>query len=289
MGDLPFVACLPLKTSGLHYGENIERTRLMLDSFELFLDLPEKLPVFAICLPGEIAAARSAFGRYSRTELVFLAEEEVVPGIGAHRAIGWYKQQALKLAFAACGPAPFCLTLDPDVLLCRRLRVTDLVDGGRCFTSWMSKAEHPHWWAASAGLLGVTLVASRPGLNVTPQMLSRDVAQSLGVRLAARLGAVDPWLALLGVDKTWTEYTLYALHAEASGLLERMHRSDLPDGRRLLGRSVWKPENFQNYSLTDIHRDPAGAFFTVCASHAQVSASTLREMFDQLAEGLTTV
>jgi hypothetical protein len=288
MSALPVAACLPLKTSGLHYGENIERMRLMLDSFELFLDFPERLPVFAICVASEMAAARDAFGRYRKIELVFVPEEEVVPGIGAHRAIGWYKQQALKLAFAQAGPAPFCLTLDPDILLCRRLRVTDLVADGRCFTSWMSKAEHPHWWAASADILGVGVDPSRPGLNVTPQMLAREVAHGLGTHLALRLGAGDPWLALLDVAKSWTEYTLYALYAESSGLLERYHRPDLPGGRRLLGRSVWKPENFSNYSLVDIHRDAAGAFFTVCASHTNVSAGTLRGMFGDLAGSLVT-
>jgi hypothetical protein len=282
VSGLPFAAVLPLKISGGHYGENIERMRLMLDSFELFLNLPEKLPIHAICVAGEIAAARAAFGGYAKTELVFVPEDELVPGIAAHGAIGWYKQQALKLAFAAAGPAPFCLTLDPDIMLCRRLTVADLVADGRCFTSWMSKAEHPHWWAASSDLLGVRLDLTRPGLNVTPQMLSRDVAFSLQGALSARLGASDPWLALLDVSARWTEYTLYALHAEASGLLERWHRPDLPGGRRLLGRSVWKPENFSNYSLVDIHADAEGAFFTVCASHTNVSAATLRGMFDEL-------
>jgi len=286
---LPVAAVVPLKISGGHYTENIERLRLMLDSFELFLDLPEKLPVFVVCLAAEIAAARVAFDRYGRTELVFVPEDEVVPGIGAHRAIGWYKQQVLKLAFAQAGPVPFCLTLDPDILLCRRLRLTDLVADGRCFTSWMSKAEHPHWWTASAGVLGVTADTTRPGLNVTPQMLARDVAHSLGEALAARLGTSEPWLALLDVRARWTEYTLYALHAEASGLLDRYHRDDLPGGRRLLGRSVWKPENFSNYSLREIHADAAGAFFTVCASHTNVSAATLRAMFDELVGSLATV
>jgi hypothetical protein len=279
---LPFAAALPLKISGGHYTENIERLRLLLDSFELFLDLPEKLTVFAICVASEMEAARSSLGCHAKTELVFVPEDEVIPGIAAHRAIGWYKQQALKLAFTQAGPAPFCLMLDPDILLCRRLQATDLVADGRCFTSWMSKAEHPHWWAASADILGITADASRPGLNVTPQMLSRDIAHSLGRRLSARLGAADPWLALLDVAKSWTEYTLYALHAEASGLLERHHRADLPGGRRLLGRSVWKPENFSNYSLVDIHADAQGAFFTVCASHTNVSAATLRGMFGEL-------
>jgi hypothetical protein len=282
MTTLPLAAVLPLKISGGHYEENIERTRLMLDSFELFLDFDEKLPIYAICVAGEIAEARAAFGQYEKTELVFVPEEEVVPGIGSHGAIGWYKQQVLKLAFAAAGAAPFCLTLDPDIMLCRRLRVSDLVTDMRCFTSWMSKAEHPHWWTASADILGVGVDVERSGFNVTPQMLSRDIAASLASTLSTRLCASDPWLALLGVGTRWTEYTLYSLHAEASGLLERYHRSDLPDGRRLLGRSVWKPENFSNYSLVDIHADREGAFFTVCASHTNVSAATLRGMFGDL-------
>ncbi len=279
----PFAAMLPLKIVGSHYGENLDRLRILLDSFERFLDLPAPLHLFVVCVPGEMAAARAGLPQNRTRVLVeFVAEDDIVPGIGAHRAIGWFKQQALKLAFAARCPAPFCLTLDPDVLLCRRLRAGHLVADGRCFTSWMTKAEHPHWWEASAGLLGTLPDPARPGLNVTPNMLSTDVAVRLRAALAARLGAADPWLPLLDTDARWTEYTLYSVFAEASGLLDTYHRTDLPAGRRLLGRSVWTPENIGNYSLAAIHDDPEGAFFTVCASHAGLSATAVRALYDAM-------
>lgn len=280
---LPVVAVLPLKISGSHYDENIERTRLLLDSFDRFLELPEPLAVTAICVPAEMAAVRAALSSPRRSvRLDVISENEVIPGISEHRAIGWYKQQALKLAYSARCPSPFYLTLDPDVLLIRPLRLGDLVNDGRCYTSWMTKAEHPHWWDASASVLDVTADPARRGLNVTPNLLSSDVARALGHALTTRLASDAPWLALLDVDKTWTEYTLYSVFAETSGLLARHHRDDLPQGRRLLGRSVWTPENFENYSLDAIHADPNGAFFTVCASHTGVSAATVREMFETL-------
>ncbi len=274
---LPFVAMLPLKVSGSHYEENLARLALLLDSFATFLDMPEPLPIHLVCVGREMAGIRASLPETAGVSLVFVDEDELIPGIAAHRAIGWYKQQALKLAFAAACPAPFCLTLDPDVLLCRRLAPGHLVRDGKCFTSWMTKAEHPHWWLASSGLLGMTLDTSLRGLNVTPQMLARDIA----ARLACHLG-VDPWLTLLDSDRPWTEYTLYSVFAEQSGLLSQWHRDDLPEGRRLLGRSVWMPENFTNYSLRDIHADPRGAFFTVCASHTMVPASTVRRLFEEM-------
>ena len=153
---------------------------------------------------------------------------------------------------------------------------------GRCYTSWMSKAEHPHWWAASGDSARDEPDPTRPGLNVTPQMLSRGVLCQLGAHLRGRLECDDPWLGLLDVEKRWTEYTLYSVFAEATGLLARHHRDDLPRGRRLLGRSVWTPENFNNYSLAEIHADDAGAFFTVCASHTNVLPATLRGMFTDM-------
>jgi hypothetical protein len=279
---LPLVAMLPLKIARAHYDENIERTRLLLESFERFSRFPSPLPVYAVCLRAELPRVREAFSRYERVTLELLCEEDLVPGIGGHGAIGWFKQQALKLAFSRICPAPFYLTLDPDILLCRALHADDLVRDGRCYTSWMTKAEHPHWWAASAALLGVAVDPTTPGMNVTPQMLSRDVAQALGRLLTALLGGDDPWLALLDVKTRWTEYTLYSIFAEATGRLAEYHRPDLPRGRRLLGRSVWQPSNFENYSLIDIHDDDSGAFFTVCASHTKVPAALLRGMFDAL-------
>jgi hypothetical protein len=283
---LPFAAMLPLKIAGAHYDENIERMRLMLDSFERFLSLDEPLPVTAICVPGELDSARDAFGGYTRVALEFVSEEYLVPGISAHPAIGWYKQQALKLAFGAHTPAPFYLTLDPDIVLCRRLRADDLVRDGGCYTSWMTKAEHPHWWESSSGVLGLAPEPDRPGLNVTPNMLCAYVVRALGRHLAERLDAADPWLALLDQSVRWTEYTLYSVFAEAHGLLDAYHRRDLPQGRRLLGRSVWTRENFENYSLAAIHAADDGAFFTVCASHTLVPAATLRTLYDEMLRGV---
>ncbi|MBV9811957.1 MAG: hypothetical protein JO326_04350 [Acetobacteraceae bacterium] len=279
---LPFVAMLPLKIAGAHYDENLDRLRLLLDSFERFLDLPAPLAVTAVCVPDEIARACAAFDGCRSVALDFVSEETLVPGIGAHRAIGWYKQQALKLAFTAQAQAPFVLALDPDILLCRTLRADDLVRDGRCYTSWMTKAEHPHWWAASSALLGMTPDPARAGLNVTPNMLAADIGCALGRYLAQRLGADNPWLALLDQDVRWTEYTLYSVYAECAGLLDARHRGDLPQGRRLLGRSVWTRENFENYSLAAIHEAADGAFFTVCASHTFVPTATLRGMWQEL-------
>lgn len=274
---LPFVAMLPLKISGSHYEENLARLGLLLDSFATFLDMPEPLAVHLVCVQREMAAVRAALPGTAGVTLTLLDEDDLVPGIAAHGAIGWYKQQALKLAFAAACPAPFCLTLDPDVLLCRRLAPEHLVRDGKCFTSWMTKAEHPHWWRASSDILDMKLDLGARGLNVTPQMLARDIAR----RLAAHLGG-DPWLTLLDSGHSWTEYTLYSIFAEQSGLMGQWHRDDLPDGRHLLGRSVWMPENFAGYSLRDIHEDSRGAFFTVCASHAMVPVATIRGMFEEM-------
>ena len=281
------VAMLPLKISGAHYDDNIERLRLLIDSLDAFLRLPFRLQVHAVCVPSEITRARAAFGpgtrsHFTRTDLRFISEESLVPGIGAHKAIGWFKQQALKLAFVAASPTAFCLTLDPDVVLCRDLFEDDLLYAGRCTTSWMAKSDHPAWWDASVRVLGMATDAEAPGLNVTPQMLARPIAAALAGHLRQRLGGGNPWRGLLAVEAAWTEYTLYSVFAEASGLLDRYHRPGVPGGRRLLGRSVWVPANIENYSLAAIHDDPDGGLFSVCASHTHVPVADLRAMFAEL-------
>ena len=81
--------------------------------------MPEPFSIHVVCVPAESRARARHLAVTTGWISLFISEEDVVPGIGAHRAIGWFKQQALKLAFSRIAPAPFFLTLDPDMLLCR--------------------------------------------------------------------------------------------------------------------------------------------------------------------------
>jgi hypothetical protein len=81
---------------------------------------------------------------------------------------------------------------------------------------------HRAWWLASADSLDVDPGLDRPGMNVTPAVLSTAVLAEFHKRLTAAGGR--PWMEILPTSYCdWTEYSRYLLTAEAAGLVERHH------------------------------------------------------------------
>jgi hypothetical protein len=114
------------------------------------------------------------------------------------------------------------LMLDPDVVARRPITRELLVPGGRAILEPEARGVHRAWWRASADLLDVDPRLERPGINVTPAVLS-----TAGIReVHKRLEAVGdrPWMDILLTSYCdWTEYSLYLLAAERVGLVERDH------------------------------------------------------------------
>lgn len=279
---------LPLSIAGGQGGDDVARAEILLRSLDAFLEPGDAaaggfaLAVF--CPAAERVAIAAALGAPRRFPIRVMDEELALPGVGQAPAPGWRRQQAIKLAATALAPSAFVLLLDADVVLCRALRIGDLVAEGRCLSSWDEKATHAAWWSASAALLGLPVHEAREGLGVTPQILAREVAAALRVHLRRGHGVGAGFLGLLSDEREWTEYTLYSVFAEAMGLLERHHRPHDPQARQMIGRSVWFAEQAERYSLADIHRDPRGAWFSVCQSRAQVPVARIEALYRDLLE-----
>jgi hypothetical protein len=219
------VALLPLKVSGRHYGDNLARLDLLFSSLRHFArSLVDELLVVVRADEADFIGRHLA--GWSELPLRTIVEDDHFPAFRRFtrpwQIRPWQRQQIIKLNAPAFTSAPFVLTLDPDVLARRPITRDLLMAGGRAILEPEPRAVHSRWWRASADLLGVDPGLERPGMNVTPAVLSTAVLNELHERLEA-VGD-RPWMdVLLTSYCEWTEYSLYLLAAEHAGSVERHH------------------------------------------------------------------
>jgi hypothetical protein len=219
-------AVLPLKVSGRHYAENLERLDLLFSSLVHFAD-PELLDeLIVVARSDEASVVERHLAHWPDLPLRIAWEEDHFPAFRrytrAWQVRPWQRQQIIKLNAPALTSAAYVLTLDPDVVARRPLRQELLVPGGRALLEPEARAVHQRWWLDSADLLDVDPQLDRRGMNVTPAVLSTAVLTRLQRRLEDR--GRRPWMdVLLTSYCDWTEYSLYLLAAESAGLVERHH------------------------------------------------------------------
>jgi hypothetical protein len=218
-------ALLPLKISGRHYGDNLARLDLLFSSLVHYA--PGLVDDLLIVVPGDEA---DFIGRHlahwPELPLRVIVEDEHFPAFRRFtrpwQIRPWQRQQIIKLNAPAFTSAPFVLMLDPDVLARRPVTRELLLPAGRAILEPEARGVHRRWWRASADLLDVDPNLERPGMNVTPAVLSTAVLSEMQERLEA-VGD-GPWMDILLTSYCdWTEYSLYLLAAERDGLLERDH------------------------------------------------------------------
>jgi hypothetical protein len=224
-GAASLSAILPLKVSGRHYGDNLARLDVLLSSLLHFA--PGQLDELLIVVRGdeaELIARHLANWRDLPVRMVL--EDEHFAAFRRYRrpwqVRPWQRQQVIKLNAPAITDASFVLMLDPDVLILKPITRDLLLPGGRALLEPEPRTVHPQWWRDSADLLDVEPELHRPGMNVTPAVLSAVVLGEVQRRLEEVGGR--PWMDILLTSYCdWTEYTLYLLAAERASLLERAH------------------------------------------------------------------
>jgi hypothetical protein len=216
---------LPLKVSGRHYGENLARLDLLLSSLVHFAPgLLDELLV--VVRADEADQIRRHLAGWSDLPIRMVIEDEHFPAFRRYtrpwQVRPWQRQQVIKLNAPAMTDARFVLTLDPDVLARRPVTRDLLLPGGRAILEPEPRSVHPRWWHDSADLLDVEPELERPGINVTPAVLSTALLLEVQERLEA--AGDRPWMDILLTSYCdWTEYTLYLLAAERAGLVVRDH------------------------------------------------------------------
>jgi Family of unknown function (DUF6492) len=218
-------ALLPVKVSGRHYGENLARLDLLFSSLVHFAPglLDELLVVVRADETDQIGPY---LGQWPELPIRMVVEDDHFQAFKRFsrpwQVRPWQRQQVIKLNAPAMTDADFVLTLDPDVLALKPITRELLIGGGRALLEPEPRSVHPRWWRDSADLLDVEPELQRPGVNVTPAVLSTAILREVQTRLEAVGGR--PWMDILLTSYCdWTEYTLYLLAAERASLVDRLH------------------------------------------------------------------
>jgi hypothetical protein len=273
-------AVLPLKVSGRHYGDNLARLDLLFSSLEHFAapGLLEELLVVARAEEADLI--RPHLARWPELPLRIIWEDEHFPAFRRFtrpwQIRPWQRQQIIKLNAPAFTTAPFVLTLDPDVIAVKPITRERLLPGGRAILEPEARGVHPRWWRDSADLLDVDPGFERPGMNVTPALLSTAVLGEVQRRLEAVGGR--PWMDILLTSYCdWTEYTLYLLAAEWAGLaaLHHVWADDPATPARLQvdpGLSIWDTAAASRANVERLFALDDPGLFAVVQSNAGLPA-----------------
>jgi hypothetical protein len=216
---------LPVKVGGRHYGENLARLNLLFSSMLHFA--PGLLDELLVVVRGDEADQVGPYlAHWPELPIRMIVEDDHFLAFRRFsrpwQVRPWQRQQIIKLNAPAMTDASFVLMLDPDVLALKPITRDVITPGGRALLEPEPRAVHARWWRDSADLLDVEADLDRPGVNVTPALLSTALLTELQERLET-VGR-RPWMdVLLTSYCDWTEYTLYLLAAERAGLVDRYH------------------------------------------------------------------
>jgi hypothetical protein len=222
----PVSALLPLKITGRHYGDNLARLDLLFSTLAHFAE-PQLVEDLLIIVRGDEAdVIERHLCSWPELPLRMVIEDEHFPAFAQFsrpwQVRPWHRQQIIKLNASAFTNAPFVLVLDPDVLAVKPIRYETLVSDGRALLEPEPRTVQRRWWLDSASLLGVDAGLERPGMQVTPAIVSTAILTKVHERLEEVWDR--PWMdVLLTSYCEWTEFTLYLLTAEWAGLLARYH------------------------------------------------------------------
>jgi hypothetical protein len=279
---VPLTALIPLKITGRHYGENLARLDLLFSSLIHWAE-PQLLgEVLIVTRADEVSVIKRHLSRWSELPLRIVIEDEHFPAFGRFtrpwQVRPWHRQQIIKLNASALTDAPFVLVLDPDVLAVKPLRYETLLTNGRALIEPEPRRTQRRWWLHSASLLGIDPGLDRPGMQVTPAILSTEILGKVHERLEEVWGR--PWMEVLLTNYCeWTEFTLYLLTAEWGGLLSQYHLwADDPEAVAHLhvnaAKSVWYARSATTERVGRLFRaDDDPGLFAVVQSNTGFPAS----------------
>jgi Family of unknown function (DUF6492) len=279
---------LPVKVSGRHYADNLARLDLLFSS--LLHYAPALLDeLLVVARADEIDQIGSYLDQWPELPIRMIVEDECFPAFQRFsrpwQVRPWQRQQVIKLNAPAMTDAAFVLTLDPDILAVKPITRDLLVPGGCALLEPESRSVHPRWWRDSSDLLDVEPGLARPGINVTPAVLSTAILRELQQRLEAVGGR--HWMDILLTSYCdWTEYTLYLLAAERCSLVERHHVwADEPAAAAHLhtdpALSIWGGEGASPADVDRLFNAGDPGIFAVVQSSSSLTANEVADAVAQ--------
>lgn len=276
--------------------QSLERFVTGLDT--LWVVVPDKqYTQLAQCLPQ--TGRRGARVRVE-SELEFLPTLKAFP-----KTRGWYRQMLIKLQAAKRVTSPYYLTLDADVIACRRVDLDALCEDSIAPCHVDHQDMHPKWYDAARDILGEAPPRAGISHGVTPALMHAKSVQSLmdlltrrwasrsygtGLRgLKQRFGRmqsiwqghradspVEGWCAYLCWSRPWAEYALYFSYLELTGQFAS-HFREVKEGLYSVDGSVWFADDFTTWDPAQLFAGQGAPYFAVVQSNAAIAVSQLRD------------
>lgn len=261
---LSFVLPLALTGTG-RAGSDLERAKILLDSCVKFVD-PNFIDVFLIVCPEkDIEVIRRGLQKYQNFfDLIFMCEEIVCPVLSSDPNTehawpkpnkGWYRQQLIKLAIYKYINTDFYMTLDSDVIFKKNFDYDDAFTYGKAIVNTETYKDYLEIYNLDVAdesqevrrgryndaerILKLTDLGSsrQTWYGETPVMLSRNIVKNL-VAYIERVWEMS-WQDVLLLNFPWTEYPIYFVYAETSGLFAKYHLPGGADSISSLSQSLW--------------------------------------------------
>lgn len=292
---------LPIARSGTGRDENdLLRARLLLATLDHFFDKSDLAQIIVISPGRDLASVQQAVAPFKDSLNVDVIDEnEICPELAANpdtrnkwprENTGWFRQQLIKLAMHEHVSTPFYMTLDSDVLFVRSFRAATLINDQRALTGTLAESDFRSLFRPEVveHELAVRIARTRQAERVlalrrpdnyaqrwyseTPVLLNRAIAAGLSRQIEDTWQM--PWRSALLGKLPWTEYSLYFLYAESSGLLEQNHAVREGDCVLRLRQSLWQtedkclpPRNLANLDLGSIFEAEAEGVAIVIQSY----------------------
>lgn len=223
--------------------------------------------------------------------VVALKDSDVIANINDidFKDLGWWKQQAIKIAMAPRLTSDTVLILDADCFMLKPLPYADIFTAEGKIRTRKYGTSWDNWYGGSRAILGKeinpALIPSQR-IDVTPTILSRHILQSLNTWIERTHGWDWMFYNILPRPKThpdhaWTEYCLYHLHALETDLWDKYHEFD---DFYLYGNCYWNPQQADEWDPTPSFANP-DFYFTVAQSIGHKPASWVWNKIRQYVTG----
>lgn len=195
-----------------------------------------------------------------------------------YNRVGWWKQQLIKLlSHKICSTEPI-LILDCDCFLNKNFYYSDIVSQNKIKLNINHGESWNNWYYGTQNILKIPFDLKRNDrVGVTPFVFSRSILKCIDNYLNL-LYSKSKYKVLLdnikfaGMDgATWTEYCLYHIYSDYTGIIDKYHLMD--NNFNIAGNCCWLPEQSDSWDPKPSFDSNCNHFFTVFQSTANKPAS----------------
>lgn len=196
---------------------------------------------------------------------------------------GWWKQQIIKLLSYKLCSSEHILSVDCDCFLNKKMFLSDIIINNKSRLRLSSGGSWSNWYNGSKYILKLPVSLNvNERVDVTPFVFSKIILKGLDNYLSLIYNNKHIEYLLDNVNlaekvrngDTWSEYSLYHIYANYTGLIDKYHHID--NLFELSGNCFWNEKESDSWDPRKSFNEPSH-YFTVAQSTAKKSASWVNE------------